>query len=46
MNREYLRRGSLFVEPLGRGVAWLDTGTPESLMKQAPTSLPSSTAKG
>ncbi|MDR1536098.1 MAG: glucose-1-phosphate thymidylyltransferase RfbA [Planctomycetota bacterium] len=32
LNRIYLERGDLEVVRLGRGVAWLDTGTPRSLM--------------
>ena len=31
VNREYLRRGRLRIELMGRGMAWLDTGTHESL---------------
>jgi glucose-1-phosphate thymidylyltransferase len=33
VNLEYLRRGRLRVELMGRGFAWLDTGTHESLME-------------
>ena len=32
INKEYLKRGKLKVELLGRGFAWLDTGTHDSLM--------------
>ena len=32
VNRAYLERGLLKVERLGRGFAWLDTGTPDSLL--------------
>jgi glucose-1-phosphate thymidylyltransferase len=35
LNREYLRRGQLRVEVLGRGTAWLDAGTHESLLQAA-----------
>lgn len=31
VNLAYLRRGDLYVKRLGRGYAWLDTGTPDSL---------------
>ena len=32
VNLEYMRRGELYVRMLGRGMAWLDTGTQESLL--------------
>ncbi len=35
LNRMYLDMGMLFVQPLGRGVAWLDAGTHESLLQAA-----------
>ena len=35
INNEYLRRGSLMVETLGRGFAWLDTGNHDSLLDAA-----------
>jgi len=35
VNRDYLEQGQLSVERLGRGIAWLDTGTHESLMQAA-----------
>ena len=33
INKNYLKRGDLHVEELGRGFAWLDTGTNDSLME-------------
>ncbi|MGX1740381.1 glucose-1-phosphate thymidylyltransferase RfbA [Bosea sp. NPDC055353] len=33
VNRIYLERGQLSVESMGRGFAWLDTGTPDSLLE-------------
>ena len=35
VNEEYLKRGKLKVELLGRGMAWLDTGTHEGLLEAA-----------
>jgi len=35
VNRAYLERGELHVERLGRGIAWLDTGTYEALLHAA-----------
>jgi len=35
LNRAYLEKGELMVEVMGRGYAWLDTGTPDSLLEAA-----------
>lgn len=35
INRLYLERGQLSVQQMGRGYAWLDTGTPDSLLEAA-----------
>jgi glucose-1-phosphate thymidylyltransferase len=35
VNRVYLERGQLHVQRMGRGYAWLDTGTPDSLVEAA-----------
>ncbi len=35
LNKLYLEQGTLHVERLGRGAAWLDAGTPDSLMQAA-----------
>ena len=33
VNNKYLSRGELMVNPMGRGMAWLDTGTPEGMLQ-------------
>jgi glucose-1-phosphate thymidylyltransferase len=35
LNRVYLERGTLAVERMGRGIAWLDTGNPDTLLQAA-----------
>ena len=35
LNQIYLQEGALKVERLGRGTAWLDAGTPDSLLQAA-----------
>ncbi len=35
LNRRYMEQGTLYVEALGRGTAWLDAGTHESLLQAA-----------
>jgi glucose-1-phosphate thymidylyltransferase len=35
LNRQYLSSGELHVEKMGRGIAWLDTGTHDALMQAA-----------
>ncbi|NIX77876.1 glucose-1-phosphate thymidylyltransferase RfbA [Microvirga terricola] len=35
VNRAYLERGQLHVQRMGRGFAWLDTGTPDTLVEAA-----------
>lgn len=35
VNKEYLNLGKLKVQKIGRGIAWLDTGTPDALLKAA-----------
>lgn len=35
INNEYLKAGKLKVELMGRGMAWLDTGTPEGMLQAA-----------
>ena len=33
VNKEYMKQDKLFVQKIGRGIAWLDTGTPQALLQ-------------
>jgi glucose-1-phosphate thymidylyltransferase len=46
VNRAYLERGDLHLELMGRGMAWLDTGTHESLQEAAASSRRSRSGRG
>lgn len=46
INNAYLEHGQLSVELMGRGMAWLDTGTPGGFLKPRNTSRPCRAAKG
>ena len=45
VNQAYLEAGELNVQLMGRGFAWLDTGTHDSLMEAGSSCKPSSTGK-
>lgn len=45
LNQTYLDEGALNVEVISRGMAWLDTGTPQSFLERTPTSPLSSKDK-
>ena len=45
LNQMYLDQGKLDVQLLGRGYAWLDTGTMDSLVEAATSCRPSSSAR-
>jgi len=45
VNRIYMERNQFRVLSFGRGLAWLDTGTHDSLLEAAPSCRPSKSAK-